>query len=133
MTDEDDRIQVSGSLDISVRFRIHDLVKLIEKYPKDWLALTPEELRSKGGFSEWERAVVFLDGYLDSLSLVTGYGDGFTDIDVDWEDTHFPWNEDRAQELEQALPKHLRFHGGEPESEPEFLPGPNDVPLPGLE
>lgn len=133
MSDDDERIQVRGSMDITVRFRVNDLVKLIEKYPKDWLALTTEELQRKGGFAEWERLVVFLDGYLDSLGVITGFGDEFTTLDVDWDDTDFPWDEDKALALDQALPQHLRFLDHGPQADPALMPGPNDLPLPGLE
>lgn len=126
---DDERIQVRGSMDFTVRFRVNDLVKLIEKYPKDWLALTPDELRNKGGYAEWERVIVFLDGYLDSLGIITGFGDQFTTIDVDWDDTDYPWDEVKAQALDQALPQHLRFLGSGPQVDPAFLPGPNDIPL----
>lgn len=121
---------VRGSLDVTVRFHISDLAKVIEKYPKEWLSLTAEELKSRGSFKEWERACVFIDEYLDAQVMIwDGYGDNFTTIHVDWDDTRFPWDEERANALMDLLPKHLRFTDGEPPKDPGPQPMDGDQPL----
>lgn len=131
IADEDQRLKLRGSLDISVSFAIHDIVELVKKYPKEWLELTPEVLKEKGGYEEYERFHVFLFDYLDSLVVLDIYGDKFTTFTTDWTDTDYRWTEDDAEELMKRLPRELQWLD-EDEVDTSLIPGPNDVPLPGL-
>lgn len=130
IADEDQPLKLRGTLDISVSFVIHDIVELVKKYPKEWLAITPERLREEG-YEEWERFHVFLFDYLDSLVVIDIYGDKFTTFTTDWDDTEYRWTEAEAEELMKRLPRDLQWLD-ENEVDTSLIPGPNDVPLPGF-
>lgn len=129
---DDEKLTLDGTMDFTVRFKVNDLVALVETFPKMWLELTKDRLKEMGGYQEYERFSVFLGEYLDSASGFDVFGDQFTDFDVQWDDTDYRWTEEHAAKLNAALPPHLRFgEEGEP-PDTSLLPGPDDVPLPGL-
>lgn len=131
----EDDLRFTGSAEASQSFTITDPVALIKEHEKEWLKLGQEI--TGDGYQPWERFGVFIHELMNESTMgvdihVKHIAPGWDDFECD-----FRWTEEMAARLDDALPKHLRSdfdYNAEQELEStDFEPGPDDVPLPGLE
>lgn len=134
----ENKAEISGyvDFDVNVRFTIKDPAALVKRFPKEWRALTAEELKAAGR-EEWERFDHFLGELLGGIVEVNVNVPSFWDEmkfneTVSWSHENWRWTQEDAEALALSLPKDLSFIEGQPDYDPmkDMTPQPDDQELP---